>query len=81
MQNKYAKPCAKCRGIVQPYKGVLEKVGNQWLVEHFECHSPTANQRVELDMGTAAAQPSDHPAFAPMDAFDWMDMDFEFHSH
>lgn len=77
MQNKYAKACEKCQGIVAPYKGVLEKRGNRWIVEHVECHYPTATERTELDLGTEVAQPSNHPAFVPMDAFDWMEADFE----
>lgn len=80
MQNKYAKACAKCQGMVAPYQGVCEKSGGRWIVEHIECHTPTVNQRVELDMGRDVAQPSDHPAFRTDDGeplFAWIERDME----
>ena len=72
MQNKYAKACAKCNATVQPYKGVCEKVGGQWIVEHTECHTPATYRKEQIE-----DVKSTHPAFVPMEAFQWMEDDFE----
>jgi hypothetical protein len=81
MQNKYAKQCAKCNVTVPAYEGVCEKVGNAWVVEHVECHTPSTATRSKLAEIQAKSRalrepPTDHPAIIPMDAFDWMEQDF-----
>lgn len=85
MQNKYAKGCAKCGTLVQAYQGVCEKVNNVWVVEHVECHTPSVEiqaAQAKLAKIQGKSEPtSTHPAFAPIEAFQWMEDEFEFHSH
>lgn len=69
--NKFPKACAKCNQLVPAYQGVCEKVNDKWLVEHVDCHAPMVEKKQqEEDL-------LNHPAFAPLDAFHWMEDDFE----